>query len=158
MSGFVTDGEIAFGVITAGLAVIATVISILSYLASKRSADAAERSAAEAVRSNELALRTAERQRFIWWIDMVPGRSSGFVTYVLHNDGTDDAEDVVLTPGPVDPGMAPVDFRNLPNGVTLHAHEVHEFYCDQGLAEVFPRHMMLSWRGQAARPITLPSV
>ena len=151
-----TNGEITFGVITIVLAVVAIVISIISFLAAKRSANAADRSAGEAARSNDLAQRTAERQRFIWWIEGIPG-THGHMTYVLHNDGTDDAEVVTLTAGPVDPGMVAPDFRSLPNGITVHAHGSHEFYCDPAMAEVLPRQMMLSWLDQAPRPITLPS-
>jgi hypothetical protein len=44
-----------------------------SAVAAQQSADSTARSAAEAKRSNELAIEAAELQRFVWWIDVIPG-------------------------------------------------------------------------------------
>lgn len=121
----------------------AEVIAQRSAVAAEQSADAVLRprppSATEAARSNELAEQAerrraaaAERERFVWSTDLIP-KSSGHMKFVLHNGGTDTAEDVVLT---LAAGIANPDFRDLPNGATILGPGSHEFYCDMGIAEV----------------------
>jgi hypothetical protein len=130
--------EITFGTIMAVLALGAIVVTIVL-----------------AKRAERRHVAASERGRFVWTIDVYPG-SHGHLKFVLRNTGTDTAEDVVLLPGP---GRANPEFRELPNGATIHGLGSHDFYCDLALSEVLPREMLLSWRDHKnPRLIALPTI